>query len=266
MLGASSCLSLREVMDQGKILLVNLRTPDEETRNLLGSLLMTMAEQTALSRESLPKARRRKFFLIVDEFQKFTANEGSATTLAEILSECRKYGLHLLFAHQSWAQLSSHSRLSGALEQAQVQAIFGTGRQTAQALASSLYLPDPNLVKHEVDDPDQQTRSHPLFETIQTQLEMGVQEIMRLKRRQVLVQLPESAKLRRLRTPTVQPPRVSREQVEDIKNSLARQSGTTEGGSNTGIGFARARSIPGRSQTLAALDGQISSVGFWTTR
>ena len=210
MLGAPSCLSLRDVMDQGKILLVNLRTPDEETRNLLGSLLMTMAEQTALSRESLPKARRRKFFLIVDEFQKFTANEGSATTLAEILSECRKYGLHLLFAHQSWAQLSSHSRLSGALEQAQVQAIFGTGRQTAQALASSLYLPDPNLVKHEVDDPDQQTRSHPLFETIQTQLEMGVQEIMRLKRRQVLVQLPESAKLRRLRTPTVPPSRVSR--------------------------------------------------------
>ena len=82
-------------MDSGKVLMVNLRTPDEETRNLLGSLLMTMFEQAALARESIPKPQRRRFFLFVDEFQKFTANEGSVTTLAEILSECRKYGLHL---------------------------------------------------------------------------------------------------------------------------------------------------------------------------
>lgn len=230
MLGADSCLSLREVMDQGKILLVNLRTPDEETRTLLGSLLMIMAEQAALSRESLPKAQRRRFFLIVDEFQKFTANEGSATTLAEILSECRKYALHLLFAHQSWAQLSSHSRLAGALEQAQVQAIFGTGRQTAQVLAASLYTPDPNLVKHEVDDPDQQPRSHPVFETIQTQLEMGVQENMRLKRRQMLVQLPEGAALRKLRTPTVPPPRVNRAQVEQEDSGAGQRTATCAGG------------------------------------
>src|SRR5690606_33017434 len=60
MLGASTCLSLREVMDRGQILLVNLRTPGEETRNLLGSLLMTSFEQAARSREILPKQQPRK--------------------------------------------------------------------------------------------------------------------------------------------------------------------------------------------------------------
>ena len=51
---------------KGKILLINLRTPDEETRNLLGSLLMTNFEQASLSRENLPRKKRRKFYLIVD--------------------------------------------------------------------------------------------------------------------------------------------------------------------------------------------------------
>jgi hypothetical protein len=263
MLGASECLSLGDVMDRGQILLVNLRTPDEETRNLLGSLLMTLFEQAALSRERLPKERRRKFFLMVDEFQKFTANEGSATTLAEILSECRKYGLHLLFAHQSWAQLAAHTRLAGALEQAQVQAVFGTGRQTAQALAASLYQPDPNRVKHEVEDVDQRARVHPLFESLPTQLEMGVQEIMRLQRRQVLVQLPEGKRLLKLRTPTVRRLRAGREQVEPLKALLAKQSGRPR------AELARKSSTPLAAPSHAPVPDPATAgghAGFWTTR
>jgi hypothetical protein len=225
LLGASTCLDLRAIMDRGQILLVNLRTPDEETRNLLGSLLMTSFEQAALTREALPKLQRRRFFLFVDEFQKFTANEGSVTTLAEILSECRKYGLHLVFAHQSWAQLSGHLRLSGALEQAQVKAIFGSGRQTAQALASGLYLPDPEQIKHEVADPEQQERTHPIFENVANQLEMAVQEIMRLRRRHILVKLPDSDTLLRLRTPTLPKPHIGRSQLEQIQQALATAVG-----------------------------------------
>jgi hypothetical protein len=225
MLSAPECLSLQQVMDEGRVLLVNLRTPDEETRNLLGSLLMTAFEQAALAREAIPQHKRRRFFLIVDEFQKFTANEGSVTTLAEILSECRKYRLHLIFAHQSWGQLQSAARLAGALEQAQVQVAFGTGRQTAEALATSLYQPDPAQVKHVVADPDQQERSHPLFESLGTQLEMTVQRIMRLRRRRVLVKLPESEQVIELRTPTVPRPRLSRERLIQLQQQLAHQIG-----------------------------------------
>lgn len=222
MLGASTCLDLRGIMDRGQILLVNLRTPDEETRNLLGSLLMTSFEQAALTRAALPKARR--FFLFVDEFQKFTANAGSVTTLAEILSECRKYGLHLVFAHQSWAQLSGQQRLAGALEQAQVKVIFGSGRQTAQALASGLYLPDPERIKHQVADPQVQDRTHPLFENVANQLEMAVQEIMRLRRRYILVKLPESDTLLRLRTPTLPRPAISLRALDKQRAALAQQT------------------------------------------
>ena len=149
--------------------------------------------------------------------------------LSEILSECRKYGLHLIFAHQSWAQLSSYSRLSGALEQAQVKAIFGSGRQTAQALASSLYLPDPAQIKHEVADPDQQGRTHPLFENVLNQLEMAVQEIMRLRRRRILVKLPESDTLLRLRTPTLPRARINRAQLQAIQRTLVGTSGQMKG-------------------------------------
>lgn len=225
MLSAPTCLNLRAVMDEGKVLLINLRTPDEETRTLLGSLIMTMFEQQALSRESLPKEKRRKFFLMVDEFQKFTANEGSVVTLAEILSEARKYALHMIFAHQSWGQLSSYQRLSGALEQAQVKAIFGTGRQTAQALASSIYLPDPDLVKHTVDDPEQQLRTHPLYEQVSTQIERATGNIMRLKKRRILVQLPDCETPILLNTPTIPPLRVSRARLSHLKSLLARQHG-----------------------------------------
>ena len=221
MLGASGCLDLRAIMDRGQVLLVNLRTPDEETRNLLGSMLMTMFEQASLSRESIPIAQRRRFFLFVDEFHKFTANEGSVTTLAEILSECRKYGLHLVFAHQSWGQLSGHQRLSGALEQAQVKAIFGSGRATAQNLAASLYSPNTEEIKHEVEDPDQQARTHPIFESVSNQLEMAVQEIMRLRRRQILVKLPESDQMLRLSTPTLPVSRINHDQLNQVQRALA---------------------------------------------
>jgi hypothetical protein len=225
MLGASSCLSLQHIMDQGQVLLVNLRTPDEESRNLLGSLLMTAFEQAALAREALPKSQRRRFFLIVDEFQKFTATEGSVTTLAEILSECRKYGLHLIFAHQSWGQLQSSTRLTGALEQAQVKAIFGTGRQTAAAIAKELFMADPQAVKHEVIDETAKERTHPIFDPVMEQFEVFTQAIQRLRRRHVLVKLPEAEKVLEVRTPTIPPSRLSREHLTQIKRLLAKQIG-----------------------------------------
>lgn len=218
-------LTLRTLMDDGRILLVNLRTPEEETRNLLGSLLMTSFEQAALSRADVAENKRRPFFLIVDEFQKFAATSGSVATIAEILSECRKYGLYLCFAHQSWAQLEAQRRLVGALEQAQVKVIFGTGRQTAQAIVGELFVPDPTLVKHEVEDEEQQDRTHPVYHPLSEQFEAFTQTVQRLKRRSILVQLPERDDVLQLRTLTVPQSQISREELEEIKTTLARQSG-----------------------------------------
>jgi hypothetical protein len=221
-LSASTCLNLREIMDQGKILLVNLHTQEEETKNLLGSLLMSFFEQAALSR---PQSQRRPFFLLVDEFQKFCANSGSVATLAEILSECRKYRLHLCFAHQSWAQIGSHDRLVGALEQAQIKVVFGTGRQTAQAIVGELYNPDLQAVKHEIEDEQQQVRSHPLYSPLTEQFESFTQRIQRLKRREIIVQMPERDGVVSLKTLTVPKAQLQPEALKRIKLVLAKLSG-----------------------------------------
>jgi hypothetical protein len=219
----SGCLDLRQIMDEGKILLVNLRTKDETTKLLLGSLLMAMIEQATLTREEIPKERRRPFFLLVDEFQKFCANAGSVVTLAEFLSECRKYGLRVIFAHQSWAQIEDFGRLAGAIEQAQVRVSFGVGRKTAQAIVGEMYTPDPEKIKHEVEDEAQQVRTHPQYSPIGEQFEMFTQELQRSKRRYMKLQLPEREGVWSVRTLEVPKPRVSAEQVEQVKTSLARQ-------------------------------------------
>ena len=224
MLGArENRLDFRKIIDSGQVLIVDLGGfNDEETQRLLGSLLVTNLEQAAFSRRDLPPQKRRPFFCMIDEFPLFCSRD--QTSLARILSECRKYRLHLGLAHQTISQLPGE-RLQGALENAKLKIIFGTGRQTAQAIVGDLFMPDPSLVKHVVDDETAQERSHPLFETLYNQFEGFTQRIQRLRRRQVLVKLPDQDRVLKLRTPTVPEAHVSRQQLERIKRDLARQAG-----------------------------------------
>jgi type IV secretory pathway TraG/TraD family ATPase VirD4 len=67
----------------------------------------TGMEMAAMSRIDEP-GERKPFYMFMDEFQDFSANEGAAKTLAQILSECRKFGLYLHLAHQTVGQLHSH--------------------------------------------------------------------------------------------------------------------------------------------------------------
>ncbi len=107
-------LDFRQVMDEGKVLIVDLGHCDGETRRLVGSLIVTAMEQAALSRKDQPTQERRPFYFYIDEFQDFCANESSMTTLAHIFSESRKFGLHLTLAHQTLGQMSN-DRLQSAL-------------------------------------------------------------------------------------------------------------------------------------------------------
>ncbi|KKL78623.1 hypothetical protein LCGC14_2023010, partial [marine sediment metagenome] len=158
MLGArENRLDFRRIIDEGKVLIVDLGGfNDEETQRLLGSLLVTNLEQAAFSRRDLAPERRRPFFCMIDEFPLFCSRD--QTSLARILSECRKYRLHLGLAHQTISQLPGQ-RLQGALENAKLRVIFSTGRKTAQAIVGDLFMPDPSLVKHVVDDEGAQERS-----------------------------------------------------------------------------------------------------------
>ena len=98
----SGGLRLREIMDQGKVLLVNLSQGKIGTDSaaLLGALLVTSLGSAAFSRAYQNEAERRPFFLYVDEFQTFTT-----LALASMLSELRKFGVGMVMAHQYLQQL-----------------------------------------------------------------------------------------------------------------------------------------------------------------
>ena len=95
-------LDLRDVMDQGQVLIVNLSKGrlGEDNSTLLGALLVTSIQQAAMTRADVPEIERRDFSLYVDEFQNFTTG-----SFASVLSEARKYRLSLIVAHQYLTQL-----------------------------------------------------------------------------------------------------------------------------------------------------------------
>jgi hypothetical protein len=104
---SKSAFNLREVMDEGKILLVNLsrgRTGDLNSK-LLGMIFVMKFEAAAMSRADVPEDYRRDFSLYVDEFQNF-----STESFADILSQARKYHLNLIVANQFTTQLSEEIR------------------------------------------------------------------------------------------------------------------------------------------------------------
>lgn len=97
-----SAFNFRQIMDEGKILLVNLSKGKigELNAQLLGMILVANIYNAAMSRADIDEDKRRDFYLYVDEFQNFVTN-----TFADILSEARKYRLALIMAHQYIAQL-----------------------------------------------------------------------------------------------------------------------------------------------------------------
>jgi hypothetical protein len=99
---------LRRLMDEGKILIVNLAKGalGEDTASLLGSMILTRLMLAAFTRQDTPESERRPHFLYVDEFPAFA----TPSTITTLLSEARKYRLSLTLSHQSLAQLSPELR------------------------------------------------------------------------------------------------------------------------------------------------------------
>ncbi|MBU1018087.1 type IV secretory system conjugative DNA transfer family protein [Patescibacteria group bacterium] len=98
-----SAFDIREIMDNQKILLVNLSKGKigDVNAQLLGLIFVNKVNMAAMSRQNIPKEQRKDFYMYVDEFQNFATD-----TFASILSEARKYRLSLIMAHQYIAQLT----------------------------------------------------------------------------------------------------------------------------------------------------------------
>ena len=104
---SKSSFNLREIMDNKKILLVNLskgRTGELNSK-LLGMIFVMKFQAAAMARANIPEDQRQDFCLYVDEFQNF-----STDSFATILSEARKYRLNLIVANQFTTQLTDEIR------------------------------------------------------------------------------------------------------------------------------------------------------------
>ncbi|MCH7952216.1 type IV secretion system DNA-binding domain-containing protein [Patescibacteria group bacterium] len=130
---SQSAFNFRTVMDEGKILLINLAKGriGEENSNFLGLILVPKILVAAMSRQDIPEEQRRDFYLYVDEFQNFATPD-----FATILSEARKYRLNLIVANQ----------FIGQVEEEVKQAVFGN---VGTLIAFRVGVTDANFLQHE---------------------------------------------------------------------------------------------------------------------
>lgn len=146
-----SSFSIEELMDQGKILLVNLSQGrlGEDNATLLGAMMITKIQLAAMGRVNIPEEKRRDFYLYVDEFQNFATD-----SFVKILSEARKYRLNLTLANQYIDQIPEEVRQAifgncGNI----ISFVMGAGDATYfQAEYGNLYSQDDlvNLDKHQI--------------------------------------------------------------------------------------------------------------------
>jgi hypothetical protein len=130
---SQSSFSFRDVMDQGKILFVNLSKGalGEENSSFLGLVLVPRILMAAMSRADIPEDQRRDFYLYVDEFQNFATPD-----FAQILSEARKYRLALCVANQ----------FIGQVEEEVKNAVFGN---VGSIISFRVGVSDANYLAHE---------------------------------------------------------------------------------------------------------------------
>lgn len=123
-----SSFNFQEIMDQGKIFLANLSKGQTGEINafLLGLILVSKLQMSALRRAAIPEEQRRDFYLYIDEFQNFTTK-----SIASILSEARKYRLCLILAHQFMPQLPEDIR-NAVIGNVGTMAAFRIGAEDAE--------------------------------------------------------------------------------------------------------------------------------------
>jgi hypothetical protein len=140
-----SAFNLRQIMDEGKILLVNLSKGDlgEDNAALLGAVLVNLVLIAALQRREIAPRHRRRFHLIVDEYQSF-ATESFPT----LQSEARKYGIDVMVAHQYRDQLDELNQGS-TLNVANFIMMRVSGRDSLELASQFDNTPPPAEVRKE---------------------------------------------------------------------------------------------------------------------
>jgi hypothetical protein len=165
-----STINFREIMDEGKILIVDLSYLSELSAKLFGGFITTLIHQAAMARRT-----QNDFFEYLDEFQLFVSSEGGSKTFSRTLAEARKRHLYLVLAHQQLSQLDE--RMRGALGNVGTLVCFGLDRSDAELQAKRVFLPHGENIKQEAKSDNQYPVYYPLYEDI----EKYVQELDKRK-------------------------------------------------------------------------------------
>lgn len=132
---SKSSLRLRQVMDEGRVLLVNLAKGKvgEDTAALLGALLVSRISLAALSRADVAEEGRRDCYIYLDEFPSYTTPE-----LSGMMAELRKYHVSLTLANQHLSQIDETLR-DGILGNTGTLISFRLGATDAETLSREFY-------------------------------------------------------------------------------------------------------------------------------
>lgn len=128
-------IDIREIVDEGKILIVNLSKGliGEQACALLGSMITTSIQMAAMRKARLAEADRHPFYVYLDEAHSFMT-----PSFAQMLSECRKYKLGLFLTHQYLDQLTEDTR-HAILGNVGTMIAFRLGTKDARIIRDEMY-------------------------------------------------------------------------------------------------------------------------------
>ncbi len=133
--GQKTGISINDIVDNEKILIVNVSKGivGEQTCTILGSMLTTSIQMAAMRKARFNAADRKPYFYYIDEAQSFIS-----TSFSQMLSECRKYKLGILIAHQFTDQIPTELK-EAILGNAGTIITFRLGTKDAALLANEFY-------------------------------------------------------------------------------------------------------------------------------
>ncbi len=210
-----STVNFRTILDEGKVLIVDLSCLSELSAKLFGGFITTLIQQAAMARGT-----EKDFFEYLDEFQLFVGSEGGSKTFSRTLAEARKRHLYLVLAHQQLSQLDE--RMRGALGNVGTLVCFGLDRSDAEIQAKRIFLPQGEQVKQEAKTDSQR----PIYFSVYEEVEKYVQALDKrtLPLRQAYV-VSKQRKAALIKTIDVNYSSFDKRQLNRIKCLSAKNSG-----------------------------------------
>lgn len=143
---STTTIDIRQVMDEGKILLVKLSAQLPYVTSLIGSVLIALFLNAAYSRTDLPMNKRKQFNLYADEFQRFATED-----FATLLTEARKFGIATTIAHQARFQPGMTDGIRATSLSAANLVVFKVNSNDAEELAGEFNITPPPEQLQEIE-------------------------------------------------------------------------------------------------------------------